>query len=197
MELKFNEIEEMDSNYNYVNEIHNLTQTKYWETQENKNNIKRKKRVSFDDILSNMNLVVNKEGVLQTMAPRYEEQYVSENYFNSNNTNNNIQYNNQPEKINEPLPHVVKHSYIFNKYFKDYKDAFDVSKPQPKVPKTIEEYRRMVFEERIRQINERKRIAQIKPKNLLFISNPNMSQNLNHVPSIRASKNNLRSMNFK
>ena len=194
MELKFNEIEEIDSNYNDDNEKNNLTQPKYWETQPNQNNIKRKKRVSFDDILSNMNLVVNKEGVLQTMVPRYEEQYVAENYYN---TNNNIQYNIQPEKNKEPLHPVVKHSYIFNKYFKDYKDTFDVSRPQPKVPKTLEEYKKMVLEERIRQINERKRIAQIKPKNLLFISNPNTSQNLNHVPCIRASKNNLRSMNFK
>ena len=197
MELKFNEIEEMDKKNNDGNEKKNLTQPKYWETQPNQNNIKRKKRVSFDDILSNMNLVVNKEGVLQTMVPRYEEQYVSENYYNTNNTNNNLQYNIQPEKNKEPLHPVVKHSYIFNKYFKDYKDTFDVSRPQPKVPKTLEEYKKMVLEERIRQINERKRIAQIKPKNLLFISNPNTSQNLNHVPSIRASKNNLRSMNFK
>ena len=197
MELKFNEIEEMDKKNNDGNEKNNLTQPKYWETQPNQNNIKRKKRVSFDDILSNMNLVINKEGVLQTMVPRYEEQYVSENYYNTNNTNNNLKYNIQPEKNKEPLHPVVKHSYIFNKYFKDYKDTFDVSRPQPKVPKTLEEYKKMVLEERIRQINERNRIAEIKPKNLLFISNPNTSQNLNHVPSIRASKNNLRSMNFK
>ena len=195
MELKFNEIEE--ASYNTSTDPSSLTQTKYWEAQPNKNILPKKKKVTFDDILSNMNLVINKEGVLQTMVPRYEEQYVSENYYNTNNTNNNIQYNIQPEKNKEPLHPVVKHSYIFNKYFKDYKDTFDVSRPQPKVPKTLEEYKKMVLEERIRQINERKRIAEIKPKNLLFISNPNTSQNLNHVPSIRASKNNLRSMNFK
>jgi len=191
MELKFNEIEE--ASYNTSNDPSSLTQTKYWEAQPNKNILPKKKKVTFDDILSNMNLVVNREGVLQTMAPRYEEHYDQEYYYN---TNNNIQYNQPIQKNNEPLPSVVKHSYIFNKYFKDYRDAFDDTKPEVKVPKTLEEYKRMVLEERIRQINERIRIAQIKPKKLLFISNPNVPQNLNQR-AIRASKNNLRSMNFK
>ena len=109
------------------------------------------------------------------------------------------QYQEQPyqqiQKNNAPLDPSVKHSYIFNKYFKDYKDANDNLKPQVKVPKTIEEYRQMVFEERVRQVQERNRIAKIKSTKMLYTSNPHMQQNRNQGV-IKASKNNLRSMNF-
>jgi hypothetical protein len=53
----------------------------------------------------------------------------------------------------------------------------------------------MVLEERIRQIQERNRISQIKSKKMLYTSNPHMQQNRNQGV-IKASKNNLRSMNF-
>ena len=49
--------------------------------------------------------------------------------------------------------------------------------------------------EKIKQFQERKRIAQIKSTKLLFTGNPNTRQNINKKV-IRASKNNLRSMNF-
>ena len=90
----------------------------------------------------------------------------------------------------------MKHSYIFNKYFKDYKDA-NVPKKEVKVPKTKEEYFQMVAEERLRQIEERKRISQIKSTKLMFttnygnVPNPN-SENRN----IKATTNNLRKMSF-
>jgi hypothetical protein len=42
------------------------------------NNIQKKKKVSFDDILSNMNLVVNQNGVLQSLAPLQQPQYYQE-----------------------------------------------------------------------------------------------------------------------
>ena len=179
MEMKFTEIDNLD------NKSYELNQQKYWESTEKKGNIQKKKRVSFDDILSNMNLVVNQNGVLQSMVPlqNYEEpQYQQQPYQ-------------QQQHIQEPLNPSVKHSYIFNKYFKDYKDANNNFKPQPKVPKTIEEYKQMVLEEKIKQFQERKRIAQIKSTKLLFTGNPNTRQNINKKV-IRASKNNLRSMNF-
>ena len=53
----------------------------------------------------------------------------------------------------------------------------------------------MVLEERVRQIQERNRIAQIKSKKMLFTSHPNIEQNRN-LGVIRASKNSLRSMKF-
>jgi len=63
------------------------------------------------------------------------------------------------------------------------------------VPKSIEEYKQMVLEERVRQIQERNRIAQIKSKKMLFTSHPNIQQNRNQGV-ITASKNSLRSMKF-
>ena len=126
-----------------------------------------------------MNLTVNQNGVLQSMAPLQQEQY-QENYVVKNQ---------------DPLDPSVKHSYIFNKYFKDYRDANDKPVIEKKVPKTIEEYKQMVLEERIKRIQERNRIAQIKSTKMLFTSHPNMSENINHRV-IKSSKNNLRSMKF-
>ena len=77
MEMKFTEIDNLD------NKSYELNQQKYWESTEKKGNIQKKKRVSFDDILSNMNLVVNQNGVLQSMVPlqNYEEpQYQQQPY---------------------------------------------------------------------------------------------------------------------
>jgi hypothetical protein len=80
----------------------------------------------------------------------------------------------------------VKHSYIYNKYFKDYQDAYSPV-PEVKVPKTREEYLKMLVEEKLRKIEERKRISQIKSTKLLFTTN---------VGNIQASKNGLRMMSF-
>lgn len=188
MEMKFTEIDNLD------NKSYELNQPKYWESTEKKGNIQKKKRVSFDDILSNMNLVVNQNGVLQSMIPL--QNYEEPQYQQQQSYQQPYQYQQQPyQHIQEPLNPSVKHSYIFNKYFKDYKDANNNFKPQPKVPKTIEEYKKMVLEERLKQIHERKRIEQIKSTKLLFTGNPNTRQNINKKV-IRASKNNLRSMNF-
>ena len=199
MEIKFTEIDNLDKksygnfgiNSNNPNE---LNPQKYWEPQ--KSNVQKKKKVSFDDILSNMNLVVNQNGVLQSMAPlqQYQEQYQEQpQYYNEQPQYYKEQIHNQ--RNNEPLNPSVKHSYIFNNYFKDYKDANNNLQPQPKVPKTIEEYKQMLLEEKIRQIQEKIRISKIKSKKMLFTGNSNMIQN-RPQGVIRASKNNLRSMKF-
>jgi hypothetical protein len=73
------------------------------------------------------------------------------------------------ERKTEPLDPSVKHSFIFNKYFKDYKDP---SQPQEEpVYLSPQEYKRQVILEMIRRNQERKRISQIKPKKLLFAQN--------------------------
>jgi hypothetical protein len=194
MELNFAEIDNADNsydNYDYnSHETENTESQKYWE-QNLKSNQKtqpKKKKVTFTDILNNMNLVVNNQGVLQFMAPANstnEEQYAQQQYGQQlTDRRNSINV----EKKIEPLDPSVKHSYIYNKYFKDYKD---VNVPKPvKVPKTKEEYIQMVVEERIRLIEERKRIAQIKSKKLMFTTN------YQNPGNIQASKNNLRRMSF-
>jgi hypothetical protein len=96
----------------------------------------------------------------------------------------------------QPVEPAVKHSYIYNKYFKDYNDNFQ---PEPKVliPKTIEEYRQMVQEERQKAIEERNRIAQIKSTKLLFTTNQGHNVDNTKPTTIKPSRNSLRSMNFR
>ena len=182
MELNFAEIDNNINNQtSYENFDYNSYDTnshKYWEkpkeTQnqnQTQNEIKlKKKKVSFDDILSNMNLVVNNNGSLQFITPTQE-------YIN-------------PLQV-EP---AVKHSYIYNKYFKDYQDATPQI-PEVRVPKTKEEYFQMLLEDRVKRIEERKRISQIKSTKLMFTSN--IEYNNNNINTIQASKNSLRMMSFR
>jgi hypothetical protein len=216
MELNFTEMDNLDKNSyeNFNAKSNESSEPKYWEKTQKKNNIPKKKKVSFDDILSNMNLVVNQNGVLQSMAPlqqydqpqyyqeqqQYHQQPYQQQQQYQQQQYQQQQYQQQPyqqiQKNSDPLDPSVKHSYIFNKYFKDYKDANNNFQPQVKVPKTIEEYKQMVLEERIRQIQERNRIAQIKSKKMFYTSNPHMQENVNQGV-IKPTKNNLRSMNFR
>lgn len=198
MELKFSEADLNNSyqkfDYNNYERQTDVNAEKYWEkTPSNKQNTStpsKKKKVSFDDILSNMNLVVNKSGVLQFMTPNQEQpptlqQYSSQQY-------SSVQQQ-QPKPIlvkKEPLDPSVKHSYIYNKYFKDYQDAAPVT-PEMKVPKTKQEYLKMLIEERIRQNMERKRISQIKSTKLLFTTN------VGNQGLVKASKNTLGKLNFR
>ena len=176
MNINFSEIDDLD-NKNQFN-------VNYWETSSNTQTPKKKK-INYDDILNSLNLVVNKNGVLQYMTT------------NSNKEEENpqqYQYQQQQQQSikGKPLEPQLKNSHIYNKYFKDYKDPNAEYVQEVKVPQTIEEYNRMVLEERIKRIQERNRIAQIKSTNLLFESNNTPVNNGN----IRASKNNLRMMKF-
>lgn len=209
MEFKVTELDEGDNSHAFNYEAGN-----YWENNASQTPVKKKK-VTFTDILSNMNLVVNENGVLQYMrmnepptsqpsshpSPQYQppqrdtrEIHYNYNYnYNPNefetgpSTNANSQYNQQP------IDPSVKHSYIYNKYFKDYNDPNAV-KPGPRVPKTIQEYRQMILEDRIKAIQHKKRMEQIKSKKLLFTSVPGAQSNPRNMT---ASKNSLRSMNFR
>lgn len=188
MELNFTEIDTGYDNFDVekYETINKMNNTKYWENIKKleREPVKRKK-VSFDDILSNMNLVVNQNGVLQYMAPiqNLEEHPMGQYHSESNNT---------------PLDPNVKHSYIYNKYFKDYKDANGLSNiPPPRIPQTLEEYKQMVLEDRVRAIQERNRIAKIKSTKMLYTNNITNSGQINTNVALKASKNNLRRMSFR
>ena len=218
MELNFSELDNITTQnpYEQFNEndygVDNNSE-KYWEqAKSQKEQQTKKKKVSFNDILSNMNLVVNKKGVLQFMQPtyepqqdyQYEEQYYQEQqqyaepqqqqYFPQQRQNMPQQRQNMPQQM-QPVDPSVKHSYIYNKYFKDYAD---VSAPAPeiRVPKTIEEYNQMVNEDRIKRIEERKRIAEIKSTKLMFTTTPDNHVSQGNPRNIKASRNNLRRMSF-
>jgi hypothetical protein len=209
MDLKFSELDNIDTT-SKMGETNN-----YWEKQSKPSTApQKKKKISFDDILSNMNLVVNKTGVLQSMAlinnpqndeypqqqqPQYSQQQYSQQQKQQYSQQPQQQqyyqeYNEQPSnktqvKKQEPLDPSVKHSYIFNKYFKDYQDAAPPA-PEVKTPKTKEEYFRMIHEERLRRIQEAHRISQIKSRKLMFTANNTYQEN------IRTTANKLHKMSF-
>jgi DNA polymerase III alpha subunit (gram-positive type) len=169
-----NPYETFQDNYYEQQNIENQNGENYWSKI---NKQEKKKKVTFNDILSNMNLVVNKNGALQFMnmkqdnydIPQYEQQY---------NT--------------ESLEPSLKNSYIYNKYFKDYSDP-NIKKHEPRVPKTIEEYRQMLLDNKIAIIKQKQRIEQIKSKKMIFTSFPG---SIGNSKNIQASRNNLRFMNF-
>jgi hypothetical protein len=191
MELKFSELDNITSQnpYEQINntdyDVVNNSDT-YWGDAKDKKEYK-KKRVSFNDILSNMNLFVNKKGALSTRTAQtnelqqqdyqYEEQYIPQ----------------EPQQ--KPIDPSVKHSYIYNKYFKDYSDV-SAPIPEKKVPKTIEEYNQMVLEDRIKRIEERKRIAVIKSTKLMFTTTPDNNIIQRNPRNIQPSRNNLKKMSF-
>jgi len=204
MDLNFSELDNIDT-INTAGEPNN-----YWEHQSKPATApKKKKKISFDDILSNMNLVVNKTGVLQSMAlvnNTQNEEYPQQQYPQQQHQQQQYpqqqhqqqqyyqEYNDQPSnktivKKQEPLDPSLKHSYIFNKYFKDYQDAAPPA-PEVKTPKTKEEYFRMIHEERLRRIQEAHRISQIKSRKLMFTANNTYQEN------IRTTANKLHKMNF-
>ena len=216
MELNISELDNINPyesfDYNKFEEEQN-----YWEQEKTK-----KKKVTFDDILTNMNIVVNKQGVLQFMSSsqpnqyqnqsqnQYQNQYQNQSqnqyqnqtqnqYQNQYQNQSQNQYQNQyqnnfsKQQIQESIDPSLKHSFIYNKYFKDYIDP-NLEKQGPRVPKTIEELKQMLIQDKIIAEQQRQRISQIKSKKLMFTTNPNMNINLKNIV---ASKNNLKTMNFR
>jgi len=110
----------------------------------------------------------------------------SDQDYNQNyNQNYSYQQTNGNQNSQEPIDPSVKHSYIFNKYFKDYKDM-NVQPVGPRRPQSIQELKQMLREDKIKEIQHKIRVAQIKPKHMLFTN----------ARGLRPSINNLRSMNF-
>jgi hypothetical protein len=204
MDLTFSEIDNNDDSYPNKSRA-DINYDKYWDTQP-PSELERpaKKKVSFDDIMRNMNLVVSKTGVLQSIRPQpqshqqqshqqqpqHQSQHQSQQHQSQHQSQKYQQKpQQQPQQIQAPLDPSVKHSYIYNKYFKDYQTTAP-EEPEIRVPKTKEEYFRMVAEERMRQIEEKRRISQIKSTKLLFTTNAGTQG------AVKASKNTLGKLRF-
>jgi hypothetical protein len=142
MELTFEELEQPTQNNNY------------WSGQNNA--IPNKAKVSYGDILSSLNLVVE-NGVLKHIQVKP----------NLNDQNTQLQRHTQQQSNN--VDPQMKNSYIFNKFFKDYKDQTIVEEPKPNL--TREEQKQAMIVDYIKRVNERKRIEQIKSKKLIFNTN--------------------------
>jgi len=190
-----------NNNNNFKNEIINVnsnsnltTYTNYWHKnneQGNNNNSKTSmKPLTYDDILNSLNLKA-KDGNLefiekpnkQPITVKKQNVTFDPSIFINNNSNSNNNSNNLKQDVTTPqLSGVDKNSYIYNKYFKDYKDESAVE--EPKKPMTREEY----IQEYNRRIYEKRRIEQIKSKKLMFsrgndvnISISNPQHNLNKL----------------
>jgi hypothetical protein len=214
MELNFSELNMTTQNpYEQFNSndygVDNNSE-KYWEqAKSQKEQQTKKKRVSFNDILTNMNLVVSKKGVLQFIQPIHESQQqqqqdyqYEENFYEPKQQQygqpqqrQNVPKQQQYARPQKPVDPSVKHSYIYNKYFKDYADV-SAPAPEKRVPKTIEEYNQMVYEDRIKRIEERKRISEIKSTKLMFTTTPDNHVSQGNPRNVQASKNTLRKMSF-
>ena len=202
MELNLSELDNANTMNPYdtfdYNSYEEQNGENYWEKPKIKENQTKRKKVSFNDILSNMNLVVNNQGVLQFMGAGKEQPIDNYNYneneftqqsYNQSQPNKNLR---QGQKTQEPLDPGVKHSYIYNKYFKDYADP-NFQKQGPRVPKTIDEYHEMLLDDRKKAIEHKLKMEEIKSKKLLFTSAPGSTSN---PRNIQPTKNNLRRMNF-
>lgn len=156
----------------------------------------KRPQFSYDDILSGLNLQVSPNGVLQKMTIKNNtlhrsasaddisdypdgngyggdtQSYSNENQFYSYGGNYNSSHNTEHNNVKQPLDPSVKNSAIYNKYFKNYRDAETVV--EPRVPKTWEEYHQMVREDHINRINARRRASQIKSTKMFYTASNNM-----------------------
>jgi hypothetical protein len=129
----------------------------------------KKKGISYDDILSSMNTVVI-DGKLEFIRndsgirnPEIQDEPVKR-----------VVKMNEPQQPTQIDPNV-KNSYIFNKYFKDYKEHDNIETPQK--PLTKEELMREIIINSVNKHNEQIRLSKIKSTKLLF--------NNNNKPSLR------------
>jgi hypothetical protein len=171
MELHFEEIDKVKNNNldnKKVSFNENNTYNTYWDPKpEYEKPVQTKKNISYDEILNSMNMVLV-NGRLH---------FIPSNKFKSSSQNQNQNQNIQQKKQNND------NSYIYNKYFKNFKDQEHIEDDTPQVPLTPEEIKRNIIIHKIKQIQERKRIEQIKSRKLLFdTSNIHISQQANVSP---------------
>ena len=147
MELKIEELDEqinIETKDTQPNEENGINYINYWSNATPITTNPKKPKVSYDDILSSLNMVVN-NGVLQFAKP--------------------IQQTQKPQQKKQV---TISDNYITNKYFKDYKDQSQGVVEEPRVPLTKEEYRQMLIKDYINRQQAQRRISHIKSKKLFF-----------------------------
>jgi hypothetical protein len=142
----------------------------------------KRKTISYDDILSSMNTVVidgKLEFIRKNNLQQQQQQQIVEPHQQQQHQQKKVAFNHEYQQIN-------KNSYIYNKFFKDYKEPTTVQNEQPMRPLTKNELIKQLIINRVNAFNERNRIAQIKSTKLLFNNNNNVNiiinsmQNPNH-----------------
>jgi len=122
----------------------------------------KKKQISYDDILSSMNMVVI-DGKLEFIR----------NDTLQNIVESNLQSQQKKVTFNGLQTQGNKSSYIYNKYFKDYKEQIPNQSEAPRRPLTKNELLKQIIINKVNIFNERNRIAEIKSTKLLFNNNNN------------------------
>ena len=163
-----------DNGDSSIIENNSVEKNMYWG---NKTNEVSKPKFTYDDILSSLNLSVSSDGVLRRMSFKQEGELENKNV-------KAVRFEN-----NTSVDPGVKHSYIFNKYFKNYKETGETI--VPRVPKTREEYRQMIIEDLIKRKQAKERIAVIKSKKMLYTNNNNNPHLNSNLQPINVNRNNL------
>ena len=130
---------------------------------------RKKKGVSYDDILSSMNTVVI-DGKLEFIRNDNEIQRIQRESNQSKEqpvTKKIVNLNHGPSQINPN----VKNSYIYNKYFKDYKEPNAIENQA--VPLTKKQLLKKLIIDQVNYYNDQIRLSQVKSTKLLFNSNNN------------------------
>ena len=123
----------------------------------------KKKTISYDDILASMNTVVI-DGKLE-----FIRKDLLQNAATTPHPNKKVTFNSPPpQHQHQHQQQFNKNSYIYNKYFKDYKDPTQDENQTPQRPLTKNELRRKIIQDYANRINERNRVSQIKSTKLLF-----------------------------
>ena len=151
----------------------------------------KKKGISYDDILSSMNTVVidGKLAFIRNDSHLHENQIQDHEYTQQPNQNKKVsqqvnkvvnfnqqqyQQRHPQQQTQQQMPQLdpnVKNSYIFNKYFKDYKDPQEV--PIPQQPLTRKQIIRQLLIDKVNRHNDQLRLSQLKSTKLLFNNNNN------------------------
>lgn len=171
---------------------------------------KQKPKLTYDDMLNSMNVkVVNgilrfgidNDKIKNAQDEKNEQKYNLEyKHSLSNDKKNTTQMNNQKEKAkplhikesnpiltpqkNQSLDPNVKNSWIYNKYFKNYKDSPEEIIPER--PLTKKELEEKIIRDYLERKRSQKMVSQVKSTKLLFSNQnqaiySNQSNNLNKL----------------
>ena len=140
-------IRETDLEMNYENE------TRETITKKNSNTFKKPK-VTYDDILNVLTQGVSNQSWYSQPQPQYIQQ--------QQETNKKVKYNVSPD--------LDPNSKIMQKYFTNHKNQQQQQQQQYLYFQTKEEYQHYLFQQKMKILREKKRLEEIKPKKMAFLS---------------------------
>lgn len=144
-------------------EIEDVQQNKYWES-ETQEMPKKKKFMDYDDILKSMQLQVSKDGVLQKMSFKKEDN--NENFIPIEEMDQHRSGKKTVKFSEPPIDPNMKNSYIYNKLFSNYKGVQE-EKVYRKA-NTPQEYKNIFMEEFNKRRLARLRANRIKSTKMNF-----------------------------